>query len=703
LIHPDDTGAAPDQSPKRTRGEGPHAFQVEYRMRHSQGHWVWLESSGVQQLGPTGEVHRVVGQQRDISERKDLEETSLINDERLTLLTGAGLLGAFDFDFSRRSFWFSLGWKSLLGDQSAAGADPLEPFLRSLPDDERSAGVETWIRLRSPNQPLSVTAETLVDANGHPVPVFLGMHRTLSRKRELIRVIGFICPAPFAAASGTSASLLRDALMPMARGVVITDRAGHIKFANDAAGRILACNPEALRDALWNEAVTLINRTTLEPVDPVARTLAATEPLEAVDDTALASCEGSAASRPVVWSGRVSRDNNDRPLGVVLFFHEAAASAAPQPEVMIKANRLESLGPVTEAIAHDFNDLLTTILGGISLATTRHDLSGLAESERACLSAKSLSQHLITVAQGGTRTTVELAVEDLFNAALKLVPPSTTKLVSIELASDVGTIRGDRMHLTQVFQNLILNANEAMPGSPHQPLIVLRAANATLAEGQISPLAAGNYVEIEVRDNGRGVAPDLLQTIFEPYFTTKKHGTGLGLSAALTIVRQHGGQIGVDSTPGLGTSFTVFLPRANPPAPVLTQSTPLARFRTGRILVMDDDARITGLIASMLQSLDYSYDTARDGAEAVQLYHRYHNIGRPYDAVILDANVPGGMGGEECLKALRDLDPDVRAIMATGFDNESIHRRFMDQGFSACLIKPFRVAELGQALKRATG
>jgi PAS domain S-box-containing protein len=702
LIHPDDTGAAPDQPPKRIPNEGAHAFEVEFRMRHQDGRWIWLECTGVQQISPTGEVRRVVGQQRNVSERKEIDESNLTDGERLALLSGAGLLGAFDFDFGRNTFWFSPGWKALLGEHGETADDPLRPFLESLPEDERSAGVETWIRLRSPNQSLSVTAETLVDGHGQAVPVFMGMHRTLSRKRELVRVVGFICPAPSVSASGAAGSMLRDALMPMPRGVVITDRAGHVTFVNDAAGKILARDPAELRNALWSEVVNLVDQTTLEPVDPVARTLAASGPLERIDDTAVATDEENNPAKPIVWSGRVCRDQNDRPLGVILFFHETTVTT-PLPETVIRTNRLESLGTVTEAIAHDFNDLLTTILGGISLATTRHDLSGLAESERACVSAKNLNQQLMTVAQGGASSTLELAVEDIFRAALKLAPPDCSNIVAIELTTDVGTVRGDRILLTQVFQNLLLNALQAMGDTAQPRSIVMRAANATLADGQISPLPAGEYVELEVRDYGRGIEPELLEKIFQPYFTTRKHGTGLGLSAGLTIVRQHGGQMGVISTPGEGSSFTVFLPRANPPTRVVSQAAPLGRFRTGRILVMDDDPRITALIASMLQSLDYSYDITKNGTEAVQLYQRYHNIGRPYDAVILDANVPGGMGGEDCLKALRDLDPDVRAVMATGFDNEAIHRRFLDEGFSACLIKPFRVAELGQALKRATG
>ena len=206
-----------------------------------------------------------------------------------------------------------------------------------------------------------------------------------------------------------------------------------------------------------------------------------------------------------------------------------------------------------------------------------------------------------------------------------------------------------------------------------------------------------------MRDNGSGIPPDNLQKIFDPFFTTRKHATGLGLATALSIVRKHQGQLGVVSTLGEGTAFTVFLPAVKAPAAPEAQKAPSVRFRTGRILLMDDDPRVTGLTAPMLESLDYRCDVARDGTEAVQFYQRYFNIGRPYDAVILDVTVTGGMGGEECFRALREVDPEVRAIISTPYENNVMARRFMDQGFCGYLTKPYRTADLGQVLKAVLG
>ncbi|HYD84402.1 MAG TPA: ATP-binding protein, partial [Opitutus sp.] len=353
--------------------------------------------------------------------------------------------------------------------------------------------------------------------------------------------------------------------------------------------------------------------------------------------------------------------------GVVVVFRDPAEMNLT-PEELVKASRFESLGLLAGGIAHDFNNLLTTILGGVSLAKDNRDYSALEDSEKACLTAKGLTKQLLMFAKGGSGTQIVVAAKDILDDAIKIAAAGADAQITVEVPEGVEPVRVDRAQILQVFQNLVVNALQAMPPAPHRARLQLRAANTKLADDQIAPLPAGDYVEFEVRDNGSGIAPENLQKIFDPFFTTKKHGTGLGLATVLSIVRKHGGQIGVDSAVGTGTAFTVFLPRADAPVEVQARRAPSLRFGTGRILFMDDDPKISALTATMLQSLEYKYDLAKNGEEAITLYKRYLNIGRPYDAVIMDITVIGGMGGEECFKILRDLDPDVRAIVSSGYD-----------------------------------
>jgi two-component system cell cycle sensor histidine kinase/response regulator CckA len=242
-----------------------------------------------------------------------------------------------------------------------------------------------------------------------------------------------------------------------------------------------------------------------------------------------------------------------------------------------------------------------------------------------------------------------------------------------------------------------------MPPAPHMPRLQVRAFNVAITEGQVPGLTPGDYVELEVRDNGSGIKPEHVEKIFDPFFTTKKHGTGLGLATVLSIVRRHGGQIGLETQVGVGTAFAVYLPKADKPLELQARRAASLRFGTGRILFMDDDAKISSLTARMLESLDYKFDLAKDGEEAIALYKRYLNIGRPYDAVIMDLTVVGAMGGEECFAELRKLDPEVRAIVASGYDNDDIARSFLEKGFCGFLTKPYRITDLGKVLKAVIG
>jgi CheY-like chemotaxis protein len=206
-----------------------------------------------------------------------------------------------------------------------------------------------------------------------------------------------------------------------------------------------------------------------------------------------------------------------------------------------------------------------------------------------------------------------------------------------------------------------------------------------------------------VRDDGSGIKPENLNKIFAPFFTTKKTGTGLGLSTVLSIAKHHGGQMGIASKVGVGTAFTIYLPQADKPEEIEARRAPSIRFGTGRVLFMDDDENISALTGGMLESLGYKYDLARNGEEAVQLYKRYLTIGRPYDAVIMDLTIIGGMGGEPTFKILRELDPDVRAIIASGYDIDDMARQYLDMGFCGYLTKPYRIGDLGKIIRTVLG
>ncbi|MBS0630812.1 MAG: PAS domain-containing protein [Verrucomicrobia bacterium] len=723
LIHPDDSSAAPDQlGRKLTVGTRP--FSVEFRMKHRLGHWVWVQCLGVQVLSATGELERVVGLHIDISERKEIEESSLANDERMQLLSGAGPLGAFDLDFHARHFWVSQAWQEILGhDDDPEPADPLAAFTAALPADEAEAGPAAWLLARAPGQPTFSEALTFQGKEGVPVSVLFAAHRSISRRGELTRVTGFIsalpesvpapAAAPIAAPAATAAPTAPEGGLPapltaelfgvMSEGVLLVDARGKVITINPVAARLLKTPRESAPGRAVSEIFPLVNRTSGRTSDdPCSRALTANAPLSLISDDALAPAAEGEAARPIVWTARPAYDAAGRPEGIVIVFRDPEEMSLT-PEELVRANRFESLGLLAGGIAHDFNNLLTTILGGLSMAKDNRDYSALADSEKACDTAKGLTRQLLAFAKGGTGVQTVASSKEILEDAVKIAASGSPAVVKVEVAETTDPVLVDRAQILQVFQNLVVNALQAMPPEPHRPALHLRAGNVKLAEGQVPPLAAGDYVQFEVSDNGSGIKPEHLQKIFDAFFTTKKHGTGLGLATVLSIVRKHGGQIGVESVLNSGTTFTVFLPRADRPVEVRARRAPSLRFGTGRILLMDDDPKISALTGAMLQSLDYKYDLAKNGEEAIALYKRYLNIGRPYDVVILDITVIGGMGGEECFRALRQLDPEVRAVVSTGYDNDDMNRRLTDMGFLGYLTKPYRVTDLGKVIKGVVG
>ncbi len=705
LIHPDDSAAAPDKlSRKFTAGSRP--FSVEFRMRHQLGHWVWIQCVGVQVMNARGELERVIGLQLDISERKELEDTFAANDARLQDLSGSGPLAAFEMDFANGLFWFSPAWERLLGYREGELVATPESFATALPLEEAAMGVEPRLLSRTPGQTAFSEVVRLRDKKGQAVTVLLGLHRSVTRKRELQRVVGFACALPADAvtpADALSWDLATAALGTLAEAVIVADAHAKIAFLNATAARLLRVDAAAARGQPVGDVLRLVKRLGGRPSDdPIDRALTADQPLSLISDDALAPANDASPATPIVWTARVAAGTDSRPRGVVIVFRNPDEMTLT-PEELVKANRFESLGLLAGGIAHDFNNLLTTILGGISVANDNRDYSALADSEKACLAAKDLTRQLLTFAKGGAGSQTVCASKTILEDSIKLASAASAAAIALEVAEDTQPVLVERAQILQVFQNLIVNALQAMPPPPHRPRLHVRAGNIALAENQVPALAAGDYVEFEVRDNGSGIQPEHVAKIFDPFFTTKKHGTGLGLATVLSIVRKHGGQIGLDTQVGVGTAFTVYLPKADRPVDVQARRAASLRFGTGRVLFMDDDPRITQLTGTMLQSLDYKFDVAKDGAEAIALYKRYQNIGRPYDAVILDLTIVGGMGGEECFLELLKLDPEVRAILASGYDNEDIARKYLQLGFCGYLPKPYRVTELGKVLKAVLG
>jgi two-component system, cell cycle sensor histidine kinase and response regulator CckA len=703
LLHPEDSAAAPDRVSSR-RAEGVRSFSVEVRMKHRRGHFVWVHCLGVQVFGAEGKLERVTGLQIDISERKEQEDQTYANEDRFHRLTDSGAMAAFDLDFSTNTHWFSPAWRRLAGGFAADASDGLTSFLAALPPAEAAHGARAFFLTPAPGSEAYSDVIRLRGPNGRPVPALISAHRQLSRTGELIRVVGFCCPLPGCLDAVTDnpipPALIGDALDALSEGLIIADQRGRVVYLNANAQRLTGQSLETARAKHVSEAFMLVHRKSGLPAsDALDEALMGGVHPPLCNDHSIFSGTAEAA-RPIVWSIRQVWTPEGGVAGLVLVFRDPEEMTLT-PEELLKTNRLETLGVVAGGLAHDFNNLLTTILGGISHAKDNHDITFLPDSERACLAAKALTKQLLAVAKGGSAASARqtLSPVEILRDAVRLAHAGANAEVRIEAEETLPPLSVDRGQMLQVFQNLIINALQALP--PNGGRIVLSAGAHTIAAGADASLPAGEYIEISVADNGSGIPPEVREHMFEPFFTTKKNGTGLGLPTVRNIVLRHGGEVRVHSAPGEGTRFVILLPRTTKPVENLdTRLTPALRFGTGRILLMDDDADICRLAGGMLGSLDYTYDTARNGEEALALYRRYLRIGRPYDAVILDLTVVGGLGGEDTFRELRAMDPDVCALACTGYDSEEMAAGLLDQGFRGYLSKPFRVGDLGRSLKQ---
>lgn len=713
LLHPDDSSAAPDRIGRRTIEPGITPISLEFRMKHRAGNWVWVHCIGLREIGIDGRVARVAGIHLDITERKELEEAAILGEERMQALGMPGPIGLFDADFSTGSVWMSAGLATITGYEEAGLPHTGDTLFHLLAENSSDADLASWLA----NQGSPGTASFCVLSNlrhyaGTTVPVLIGAQRRFSRKKELQRAIGFCCTVPAHSRQpdtnplwDQSRTLIENAMGCLAEGVLITDADGRVRFINAQALHLLRCaDSKSIVDQPVGDVFHLVRREDLRSLDSTVSdmVLASEIPLSLIQTHAVLSLDSQTSPIPVVWSAKTVIGKDSRPEGIIITFRNPEEMSL-SPEELVKANRYEALALLAGGIAHDFNNLLTTILGGISLARENRDYTALEESDKSCMAAKALTKQLLSFVKGGSGVRTVCSSLEIIQDAVKIAAAGSTAQVAISAKECLPPVKVDKPQILQVFQNLIVNALQAMPPQPHRAHIMLDVATVEIAQGQMPPLTAGTYIKYEVRDNGAGIPASILEKIWDPFFTTKKHGTGLGLATVLSIVRKHGGLIGVQSQPGVGTVFTVFLPATSAEVEVQARRAPTLRFGTGRILFMDDDPKICALTANMLTSLDYKFDIANSGEEAIKLYRSYLNIGRPYDVVLMDLTVIGGLGGEEAFKELKQLDPDVRAIACSGYDNEEIARRFLDLGFCGYLTKPYRVTDLGKILKTVLG
>lgn len=369
-------------------------------------------------------------------------------------------------------------------------------------------------------------------------------------------------------------------------------------------------------------------------------------------------------------------------------------------EHIAKAQKLEAVGTLAGGIAHDFNNLLQGIFGYISMAKLNIPKDGktyqfLQEAENALGMATGLSHQLLTYAKGGKPVKKLSIMDKVIKNAVKLSLSGSRAGYTMQIDDDLWPVEADAGQIGQVIQNIIINADDAMPQGG---TITISASN---VQHSLPTSAETRFVRIVIEDTGIGISAKDLKSIFDPYFTTKRKGSGLGLATAYSIVKNHGGMIEVESEPGKGSKFFIYLPAAAETAVVEALPAPgSAGTRKGKILVMDDEEMIRGISSKMLTTFGHEVELAKDGDEAIAKYREALERGAPFDIVILDLTIRGGMGGEEAMKELLKIDPGIKAVVSSGYADSAAISEYEMHGFKACLQKPYNVTTLNQTMDK---
>ncbi|HOO72100.1 MAG TPA: PAS domain S-box protein [Spirochaetota bacterium] len=493
---------------------------------------------------------------------------------------------------------------------------------------------------------------------------------------------------------------LSTTLKSITDGVITTDTRGNIELMNSAAEMITSWT---LRDASGmgiDRVLNIVNEKTGAHIEnPVQEILNSATMIEFEKDITL--IDRNALRKNIEAAGAPVIDKDGNNYGAVLVIRDITEKIKMEAE-LVKAQKIDSLGVFAAGIAHDFNNLLTAIIGNISLArlTVPEDASVsqiLEEAENISLRARELTTQLLTFSKGGAPIKKLTSLNSLLSDTANFVLSGSNVKAELSLPEDLWNAEIDETQISQVVHNIILNARQAMPEGGY---LSITADNVHVGPTAKIPLHEGKYIKIAISDQGIGIPEENIQKIFDPYFTTKTLGSGLGLTITYSIIKKHDGHISVESGPGEGTMFTIYLPASEKKYTDIRNKQVAGEVKGGRLLLMDDDEAVLDVTEKMLVKLGFEVSRARTGEEAIALYEKAFFENRRYDVVIMDLTIPGGMGGKKAVEAIIKIDPNVRAVVSSGYSNDPVMANYRDYGFCGVVVKPFRFNELVAVLSK---
>ena len=734
-IHPDDHDQVVSQLQAHLRGESAF-YRVEYRMLCKDGQYKWVVARGRAFFDKDGRPLRLIGAHTDISERKKAEAAVRASEARYRELFERTPVAILEEDFQDVGLWLrqsNVNTPEDLTDRIAKNPEFLLEGYQLIKVHAANRHAIAYLaaaslgeqlpraKINPPDSVLQAFSSELVailqakdetnaevsyqDAHGraHHQTVRWSVARLENGDLDLSRVL--VVLVDITEIRGAEEALaaererLRVTLRAMAECLLTTDTDGMVQFMNEAAERLTGWTVGVATGRGVEQVCVLRHEKTRANITmPVARAISEHRVVDFPLHSTLVNRQGTQC----VVDGRCApmHDQNGRAIGAVVVFRDVTERARLEAE-LLRSSKLESVGILAGGIAHDFNNILTVVMGNITLAMLDTGVVAVAgrwlgEAERGVLRARDLTQQLLTFAKGGEPVRKTVRLPETVREVTEFALHGSKVLGEFKFDPDLWAADVDRGQIGQVVQNLVINAVQAMPEGG---LVTIAIHNEEVTAESPQPLHVGKYLRLEIADTGMGIRTEHLQRIFDPYFTTKQSGSGLGLATAYSIVRRHQGHIDVESTLGQGTTFYLWLPAVQEIAPDEPDEPVEMASMTGRVLFMDDEETICMVASALLQRLGFTPVTVPDGATAVAAYEEAIKYGEPFKLVIMDLTVPGGMGGKEAMEHLLKIDPRVRAIVSSGYSSDPVLSSYRAHGFRGVVPKPYKLTDLLRTIR----